>query len=178
MGKEGIALWGFGNLWDLITTSDLQDLPMWKSSWTPASPTLWFATLYLLHLSEHIMFSIETLNSLMWKLTHMEKSYFPDSWSNIFHMFERYYVVYTELTWTHTTYNLCYGTRYILKWVRIQKKRLKGYIIYKKNPVSFISDRNCGKEFGLFCRCHIFCEWFWSSTNTKHVEIHIASPFI
>lgn len=88
LGKEG-----FGNLWDLITTNDLQDLPMWKSSWTPASPSLWFATLYLLCLSEHIMFSIETLNSLMCKLTHMEKLYFPNSWSNIFHRFETFCVL-------------------------------------------------------------------------------------
>jgi len=105
---------------------------MWKSSWTPASPTLWFSTLYLLYLSEHITFSIETLNSLMWKLTHMEKSYFPNSWSNIFHMFERYCVVYTELAWTHTTYNLCYGTRYVLKRVRIWKVDWKAILYTKK----------------------------------------------
>lgn len=34
-----------------------------------------------------------------------------------------------------------------------KKKRLKDYIIYKKKKVvSFISNRNCGKEFRLFCR--------------------------
>lgn len=42
----------------------------------------------------------------VWKLTHMEKSCFPDSWSNIFHMFERYHAVYTELAWSHSTYQL------------------------------------------------------------------------
>lgn len=23
----------------------------------------------------------------------------------------------------------------------------------------------------------LFCEWFWGSANTKHVEIYIANPF-
>lgn len=47
-------------------------------------------------------------------------------------MFERYSVVYTELAWTHTTYNLCYGTRYVLKWMRIWKKIEKLYYMQKK----------------------------------------------
>lgn len=47
-------------------------------------------------------------------------------------MFERYCVVYTELAWTHTTYNLCYGTRYVLKWMRIWKKDWKAILYEKK----------------------------------------------
>lgn len=91
-------------------------------------------------------------------------------------MFERYCVVNTELAWTHTTYNLCYGTRYVLKCMRIWKKDWKAVLYEKKKKGSFISDRNCGKDFGLFCRGHILCEWFWGSTNTKHVGVCIVSP--
>lgn len=98
----------------------------------------------------------------VWKLTHMEKSCFPDSWSNIFHTFERYHAVYTELAWSHSIYQLwnkiCFKMRENMKkdWNVFTVKRTYTYTHTKRK--GFISDKNCGMKLGLFNKCHIFCK--------------------